>query len=168
MPCCANSIYERSILTPSEDVLSRSISFAVIEPTSFTLYLARVIATFRRRYPPSRLNGPKFIYIISLLSLAYPILKMIVSRSSPWTFSRFFIKNGSSLSSIKNLSNLESCSRLWRIAASTAFCWASLNVTTPNERFGYLRKCSKTKSATFLASMILFFFPPRSYTPSLT
>ncbi|MBK6285815.1 MAG: hypothetical protein IPF54_26870 [Draconibacterium sp.] len=60
------SVYSRKALipaTPSEDVLEMSIwSERKVEKT-FISYLARDMATFNLRQPPSRFKGPKFKYI---------------------------------------------------------------------------------------------------------
>ena len=149
----ANSIYSRSSFTPSAFVLSFLISVGWIEPTSLTLYFARVMATLSLRCPPLRLRGPKFMYIWPLWSFAYPILKIMVSLSSPCTFLSFFIKKGCSPSSVKNFSNIPICIRSWCSAVLAACCCASLNVATPSERLRDLNPYSflyKEKMSFFL------------------
>jgi len=86
----------------------------------------------------------------------------MTSRSSPWTFSRFFTKKPSSLSSTKNFSNLGRSRRRASTVSCTVFIWLRLKVTTPRVFSGCLSKCSKTRSATTSASLTLFLLPPRS------
>ena len=69
-PFIAKSIYDLNNFGPSEDIRSQSISVGIIDPTNFTLYFARVIATFNRRSPPTLLSGPKFIRKTPLGSFA--------------------------------------------------------------------------------------------------
>ena len=67
--------------------------------------LARVNSTFSRRSPPSLETGPKFCDMYPPASFPYPIEMKITSRSSPWTFSKFLTKKGSSLLSLQNASS---------------------------------------------------------------
>ena len=53
---------------------------------------ARLISTLSLRSPPGRFRGPKFIARKPSRVRAYPMLINIMSRSSPWTFSKFVHK----------------------------------------------------------------------------
>lgn len=66
-----------------------------IEVKSSTRRLARVNSTFSRLQPSGRLMGPKFWRIlVDPLGSPNVVEIRIQSRSSPWTFSRFLMKNG--------------------------------------------------------------------------
>ena len=75
---------------PTEDVCSTRMSSGSKELNTITRRRARVTATFSRRSPPDRFRGPKFNGSTPFASTEKPVEKMITSRSSPWTFSRFF------------------------------------------------------------------------------
>ncbi len=81
--------------TPRARVRVRSIWSARRPLKTTTSCLARVMATFNRRSPPSRFSGPKFIETRPVSSRPKQIEKKITSRSSPCTFSKFFTKTGS-------------------------------------------------------------------------
>ncbi len=108
------------------------MSLARIDENTRMARRARVVSTLRRRQPLSPFSGPKFCRRRPSRPLAYVTLRKITSRSSPWMFSRFFTKNGSSRLRSKNNSIAGSSRRLVSSRSWMASCWRRLNVPTPS------------------------------------
>ncbi|MNV59141.1 hypothetical protein D3C71_1515510 [compost metagenome] len=89
------------------------------------------MATLSLRSPPVRFIGPKFIDTAPLASGPKVMEKYMMSRSSPWTLSRFLTKSGSSSDSSKYGSKLGSWRRSSSSKSSMSFCCSVLKVTTP-------------------------------------
>ena len=88
---------------------------------------ARVTATLSRRSPPDWLSGPKFSGSTPWSSGLNAVENRITSRSSPWTFSRFFTNRPSGSSNASSSRG----SPVSRSSASTYVRCGRLNVTTP-------------------------------------
>ena len=127
------SAYMRNLLnalTPS-GVASVTLSVSgSIDENTFISQRERVTATFSLRHPPSLFSGPKFIDCLPSLSGPYPTENSITSRSSPWTFSRFLMKIGSSPPNA-HFSNSGSFLHSSSILSSIRLCCWMLNVTMP-------------------------------------
>ena len=129
---------------------------------------ARVIATLSRRSPPSRLRGPKFSGTSPLSFGEKAIEKRIVSRSSPWTFSRFLTKSPSGSSRDSRISSVPSSRS--RVSIRSRCCM--LKVTMPIDGSPVAFRNRATTSSTMasastgLVRSILRGAPVRRNSPS--
>ena len=150
-----------TLLWPFEASFGK-MSTSLMDEKTCMRFRARVKRTFSRRQPFSWLIGPKrCITLPESLSLPYVNEMNITSRSSPWTFSRFFMNK---LSSGLFISSSRCTSWLFAYFSKNcsmhSFC-ALFIATTPSDSSGWSVMwriiCLATNSAS------LSFFPLTKY-----
>ena len=134
-------------LTSSELVSFTAKSLGSNEQKTIISRWARVTATFKRRYPPSCVTGPKLSGTLLLACFFSPgssfenaTEKITVSASSPWTLSRLRTFNCGSATTTPVSSSFSGSSALSTTDLPTvsaifssciiSSCWGLLNVTT--------------------------------------
>ena len=167
MPSRAYARNARRSATPLGVALSTFMSSGpMVEKTSI-LQRERETATFRRLHPPSWLRGPNFMVMRPSLSRPNPTEKSMMSRSSPWTFSRLFTNSGSSSRPTRSAMSLFFLQRASSLR-SIRDRWLMLEVTMPilfSRVSGSESSCC-TLWTTAVASASFCRVLPLSYTPS--